>query len=354
MTAPESDCEITLLKGLISIYSPTLHEGEAVNYCVEQMHQLGFTSYIDEAGNAVGTLGNGLKEIILLGHIDTVPGFIEVKQEGDTLWGRGSVDAKGPLASYIAAAGRIGPIPGWRIVVIGAVNEEGESRGAIHILNKHRPQAAIIGEPSGWDHITLGYKGSLPFQFTAQKNVEHSSAKPPNANEIAVSFWNRLVSMTDGYNAGKLRSFDQISPTLKIMNTTSDGYYDTATLHIGMRIPRNLSIAEAMEMVETIRHKGDIQYGASIEAFQAEKNTMLVRAFLASIRENRGKPGFLLKTGTADMNIVGPVWQCPIVAYGPGDSSLDHTPDEHISISEYKASISVLSSVLKKICSPSS
>ena len=35
------------------------------------------------------------------------------------------------------------------------------------------------------------------------------------------------------------------------------------------------------------------------------------------------------------MNVVGPVWGCPIVAYGPGDSSLDHTPEERIDLGEY-------------------
>ena len=39
-------------------------------------------------------------------------------------------------------------------------------------------------------------------------------------------------------------------------------------------------------------------------------------------------------------------WGCPIAAYGPGDSTLDHTPNEHISIAEYERAISVLSTAL--------
>jgi [amino group carrier protein]-lysine/ornithine hydrolase len=46
------------------------------------------------------------------------------------------------------------------------------------------------------------------------------------------------------------------------------------------------------------------------------------------------------------MNVVGPVWQCPIVAYGPGDAALDHTPGEHIALSEYAQGIAVLERVL--------
>ena len=47
------------------------------------------------------------------------------------------------------------------------------------------------------------------------------------------------------------------------------------------------------------------------------------------------------------MNVVGPVWQCPIVAYGAGDSKLDHTPQEHVVVEEYERAIEVLKQVLE-------
>ena len=52
------------------------------------------------------------------------------------------------------------------------------------------------------------------------------------------------------------------------------------------------------------------------------------------------------KTGSSDLHVVGPVWNCPIVAYGPGDSRLDHTPNEHIDIAEYHQAIAILARVL--------
>ena len=67
------------------------------------------------------------------------------------------------------------------------------------------------------------------------------------------------------------------------------------------------------------------------------------------MRAEGGEPAFTLKTGTSDMNLVAPVWQCPTVAYGPGDSSLDHTPQEHISLNEYQKSIRVLIGVLEQV-----
>ena len=47
------------------------------------------------------------------------------------------------------------------------------------------------------------------------------------------------------------------------------------------------------------------------------------------------------------MNVVGPIWGQNIVAYGPGDSSLDHTPQEHIHIKEYEHAVDVLELVLR-------
>jgi [amino group carrier protein]-lysine/ornithine hydrolase len=46
------------------------------------------------------------------------------------------------------------------------------------------------------------------------------------------------------------------------------------------------------------------------------------------------------------LNIVAPVWKCPAVVYGPGDSALDHTPNEHIALEDYAKAVAVLVNVL--------
>ena len=87
--------------------------------------------------------------------------------------------------------------------------------------------------------------------------------------------------------------------------------------------------------------------GFAIPAWSCEKNTRLVRAFLSGIRSQGGEPRFVYKTGTADLNIVAPIWKCPALVYGPGDSSLDHTPHEHISLEEYSKAVIVLRHALQ-------
>ena len=86
-----------------------------------------------------------------------------------------------------------------------------------------------------------------------------------------------------------------------------------------------------------------------IPAYRAEKNTPLVRAFLGAIRGAGGSPVFSVKTGTSDMNLVAPLWGCQTMAYGPGDSDLDHTPNEHILISEYQRAVKILAGVLRSV-----
>ena len=97
---------------MVEIPSLSGKEGPLAAFLVETMHSLGFHASIDEAGNAVGILGDGPKEIVLLGHMDTVPGIVPVRVEDGKLYGRGSVDAKGPLATFIIAAAKIGALAG--------------------------------------------------------------------------------------------------------------------------------------------------------------------------------------------------------------------------------------------------
>jgi LysW-gamma-L-lysine carboxypeptidase len=341
--------EIELLEGLLQRYSPTMQEAEAVNYLVAQMRAAGFEARVDEAGNAVGVLGDGPREVMMLGHIDTVPGFIEVRREDDRLYGRGAVDAKGPLACFAAATARAGAREGHRFMVIGAVGEEGDSRGAQFVRDHYKPDMLIIGEPSSWDRVTLGYKGSAWFEYEVQRTLAHTSANVESACQAAVSFWNRVLDRSGRWNTGRLKMFDQLIPSLRAMNSRSDGFVETAELKFNLRVPLGISLNEVETLVREQVQDAELKMVEGCAAYRAEKNTPLVRSFLAAIRQHGGSPAFTVKSGTSDMNITAPVWQCPTVAYGPGDSDLDHTPHEHILLSEYRRSIQVLTEVLRTV-----
>ncbi len=339
--------EMDLLERLLRIYSPSFQEREAVECLVDAMAERGLRAFRDEAGNAVGIAGEGPREIVLLGHIDTAPGMIEVRREGQLLYGRGAVDAKGPLCAFACAAARADVPKGWRLVVVGAVEEEcPTSKGAHYAKTMYKPEFAIVGEPSGWDRVTLGYKGSLWVNYTVRRANAHSAGQAASAAESAVEFWLALRALADDLNRDKTRQFEKLDTTLRGMNSENDGLYEGTQLTIGLRLPVGLGVSELEGRITALASGASVSYTTEVPAFRADKNNPLVRAFLSAIREAGGQPGFTLKTGTSDMNILGPYWGCPIVTYGPGDSNLDHTPNEHTELAEYGRSIGVLTNAL--------
>lgn len=342
---------VALLTRMLEISSVSTHEAELAHVLAGEMTNLGFDGFVDEAGNAVGIAGSG-PEIVLLGHIDTVPGHVPVRLTAGRLYGRGAVDAKGPFATFICAAARLvaaGDLP-FRLVLVGAVEEEAaSSKGAHYAATRYHPQACIIGEPSGWDRLTLGYKGRLLIDGIWRQPMAHSAGREPSASERAVAFWNAVTTHCAAHNQAHERLFDQLLPSLRFIQSGGDGITDQAELTIGIRLPLDVAPAELAAIIDSWPHDGALRFRDLCPAYQAEKNTPLVRAMLKGVRANGGAPGFLLKTGTSDMNVVGPVWRCPILAYGPGDSNLDHTPDEHIEIAEYLKAIAVLERALYEL-----
>ncbi|MEW6569115.1 MAG: [LysW]-lysine hydrolase [Chloroflexota bacterium] len=342
--------EYETLVGLLERYSPTGQESTAVHWLVERMHKLGYSeAWIDDAGNAIGVMGKGRQQGILLGHIDTVPGEIPLRLEEDALYGRGAVDAKGSLATLVDGVAQVGPVDGWQWVIIGAVDEEGDSRGARAIVDRYRPAFVIVGEPSGWDRVTLGYKGSVWSTITIRRPLTHSAAPQASACEAAADCWRSVQALASGFNRDRRRAFDQVTPSLRRWSSGDDGFQAWARLHVATRLPPGLTADDWLARLHSLDPEVEVEAdGIAIPAYRAEKNSPLTRAFLAAIRALGGRPSFALKTGTADLNIVAPAWSCPAVAYGPGDSSLDHTPQEHILLPEYTRARDVLAGVLRR------
>lgn len=346
--------EVALLRDLVAIPSVNPGEREAVTYLCEQMARRGFLTNIDGIGNAIGSIGDGRFHVVLLGHIDTVPGRFPVRIEGDDLYGRGSVDAKGPLATFVAATARAyerGALDGMRVTVIGGIGEEAHSPGA-HFLAETMPapDACIIGEPGNWESIVLGYKGSMQLRYDLEQSNAHGAGQQLPAPQIAVGVWNSIVARCSPYNEGVSGAFDRVDPTLRGFASESDGLMQRARLDMNIRIPPSVKPDDLWERLDAEIPAGKLSLLESpVPAYRCEKNTPLVRSLLAGVRAAGGAPRFKVKTGTADMNVVGPVWKCQMAAYGPGDSSLDHTPVEHISLTEYCRAIKSLASALGEL-----
>jgi len=202
-----------LLTGLVKIYSPSTQECAASEYLVAQMSARGFRAFVDDVGNAVGTLGDGARDIVLLGHIDTFHGYVESRVENGKLYGRGAVDAKGCLATFVSACERVGKREGVRFVIIGAVEEESAtSKGARFALTQYHPEFCVIGEPSGWDRITLGYKGRVLVDYELVKPMTHTASASKAATEVAVEFWNQVAAYAAEYNRAKKGITDRLDP----------------------------------------------------------------------------------------------------------------------------------------------
>jgi LysW-gamma-L-lysine carboxypeptidase len=333
----------SLLYHLVSINSPSAQEARASEYLVSWMTEHGFEAFVDEAGNAVGIRGQGAHEIVLLGHMDTVPGEIPIRIEGRNLYGRGTVDAKGALAAFVLAACQIEPPSGTRLIVIGATEEESAtSRGARHVLSRYKPSACFIGEPSRWDRITLGYKGRLLVDWSWSGALAHSAGPVPTPAEQAVDYWSQIQDFTQTFNKNRERSFSKLDLSLRGINTENNGTHGSAQMHLGLRLPTDLKPEQAQRRLRAQSNGAKLSFYGGEQAYVGDKNTHLVRALMRAIRAQGGNPRFVLKTGTSDMNVVGPVWNCPIAAYGPGDSRLDHTPEEHVNLDEFHRSVAVL------------
>ena len=286
----------------------------------------------------------------MLGHIDTFGGTLPVSVRERTLYGRGTVDAKGPLCVFATAAVRAALPSDLRVVVIGAVEEEAaSSKGARFAATRFQPDQCLIGEPSRWDRITLGYKGRLLLRWRWEGPLAHSASQVTSPPEHAVNFWQRVLDYTSTFNASQATVFKRLDATLQAINSGQDGAFGWAETVIGFRLPPGMDPDKlAVDLQHPQEHATCVAYGHE-RANLAAQDSPLSRALRSGIRTCGGNPRFVHKTGTSDMNIVGPIWQCPIAAYGPGDSALDHTPDEHLNLDEYLRAIDVLTHALARL-----
>jgi len=357
---------VELLHAMLNTYSPSGSEQNLAVLLHKHLTSHGFKTKIDAVGNVVGEIGSNGPYILLCGHMDTVPGELPVKHEEDFLYGRGAVDAKSSLAAlYVGAmlAKERGKVP-FKVKLACVVQEETSSIGMEAIMQQGETyDLAVFGEPSGASNIIIGYKGALHAQVTCKTDGGHSASPWISKNSFEEIFyvWDKLrTSILQNESESK---FDSITGC--VTNAKAGDADNTipshATIDIDIRFPPNIQSTELANKLSNFtaeyqKSHTDMRLEASIksqtEAYLGEENSSAVLAFRSAIKKNVTGQVFLLKkTGTSDMNLLAQKQKIPMVAYGPGDSKLDHTSNERISIPEYLSSIEIVANAIDKFAS---
>ncbi len=311
--------------------SPSGQEAKAADRLVAQLEAWGLSPWLDEASNVHAARGPDRgPRVLLLGHIDTVPGQPPVRWEDDVLWGRGAVDAKGPLVAHATALACLDNPP-LRVELVAAVGEETDSRGARHLIEEAAaPDAVIIAEPTGLSTIGLGYKGCLRGQLIATAQPSHPGAGQATASERLMAGLDALTDWTG--NPERDPAFDEA--TLRVTDLAADRGTDqeTARATIDLRLPGEVPATGELEA--QLPEGVELVVEEAIPAVKVTPRDPVATCLRAALAEDATQARQVVKTGTSDWNVIAQAWDVQASAYGPGDPSLDHTPDEHVAVGE--------------------
>lgn len=319
--------------------------------------------------------------LMLSGHVDvvpvagqnwTVPPFTMTRKDG-LLYGRGSTDMKGFIASVMAVVEALDIAtlekPLWLAI---SYDEEIGCVGVRPMLGEIakrgiRPDLIVVGEPTSMQ-IGLGHKGKTAFHVTTTGIPRHSAEAPLalNALHIATDFINALRDLQDDIAENGVREEAYSVPYATIhvgklsggtaVNLVPDNAEllmecrmlaadDTKALQRRIRdaasfilAPHKKRFAQAsMTITETNSYPG----------LAADPQHPALQAFAACLSE--GTPQCHVSFGT-EGGLFAQALDVPVVICGPGNMEQGHRPDEFIAESQLVACDDLVSAVVKRFC----
>ena len=326
-----------LTRRLIDIESITPNEGAVGDFLCDELRRRGFESRkmaVEGArANVLATwAGHDRPEIFFSTHMDTVPPFIASSEDERRIYGRGACDAKGIIATQIAAAEQL-RAEGLFVGLLFLVGEETNSVGALK-ANQHPIGARymINGEPTD-NRLALATKGSLHVVLTARGKMAHSAY--PDLGESAID---KLVEALHRLHAMKLPETPDVGPSTKNVGTIEGGRArnvipDFARAQLFYRLV-GPSDDLRRQIVDTV--------GALCEVeFTREAPFMRLRTL-------DGLPT-MVAAFTTDIPSLGN-WGEPLLL-GPGSIHVAHTEGEFVEKKQLEEAVALYCAVAKRLAS---
>lgn len=325
---------------LASIYTPSGEESRAVSFFERISKELNLKLKITNSNSFL--LGEG--DFLLASHVDTVPGFIEPKDEGRIIYGRGVVDAKGPLISMLLATWILNE-NGYKVQFAGLSDEENKSSGARELVaSNSRYKGIIVGEPTSTTKIVVEYRGVAHVDVICNYESQHSSSA--NSNPI-LEVSKKIMEISQ-----LPTTYDKpsIVPTIikagEYVNVTPSTVY----IHFDIRYPYGFKLDDILSKLKEEFSSCEIKIIEHVPPVKVSANDKVVKSLYRALLLQSIKPSLVRKAGTSDMNILSAITE-NIATYGPGDSKLEHTAYEKITLEEIFIGITTYIKAIEGLCS---
>jgi succinyl-diaminopimelate desuccinylase len=335
---------------------------------------------------------NSHHDVVEVGHGWTVDPFGGEIKNG-RIYGRGSCDMKGGLAtSIIAAEAFIAAHPDYcgAIEISATADEESGGYGGVAYLAEKgyfsptRVQHVIIPEPLNKDRICLGHRGVWWAEVETKGRIAHGSM--PFLGDSAIRHMGAVLEEIETYLYPLLATKHTAMPvvpegarqsTLNI-NSIHGGEAEQDADYTGLPTPcvadrcriildRRFLIeedladvkAEVANMLEKIKaERPNFEYEIrdlfEVHPNMTDRDAPIVRTVQQAIETVlKTEAQFVVSPGTYDqkhIDRIGKLKNC--IAYGPGILDLAHQPDEWIGIQDMIDSAKVMGLTLEQLLLP--
>ncbi|MGH7527168.1 MAG: M20/M25/M40 family metallo-hydrolase [Gemmatimonadales bacterium] len=178
---------LELTRALVALETPTGSERPAIDLLDGTLRRAGYRVVRQPVSPGRENLYAYREppELVFSTHVDTVPPYLPLAEDAETIHGRGSCDAKGVAAAMVAAAERLAAGGERRIGLLFVVGEENGSDGARAAADLGpRGRFLINGEPTE-NRLSIGQKGTLRVDLDATGRAAHSGYPDEGVSAIA-------------------------------------------------------------------------------------------------------------------------------------------------------------------------
>ncbi|MDB5053364.1 MAG: acetylornithine deacetylase or succinyl-diaminopimelate desuccinylase [Bacilli bacterium] len=371
---------IELLGDLIHFPSinPPGAEEQIADYVAQVMSAAGCEVELQEVApgrpNVIARLRGtgGGRTLILNTHMDVVPAGdgwssdpFQIRHEGERVYGRGVMDAKGSLAAMMAAIEAISASSlelAGDVVLVAVVDEELASLGARQLPEGIQGDLAVIGEATN-GNLAIAHRGSLRPVLVAEGVSAHSST--PDLGINAVSLMARTLVALEAYAKQSLaqRLHPLTGPSTLSVTVIQGGIKESmipawCEAIIDRRLIPGEEEADALSEIEQViasvsglegRVRIDRMIPTTGGASVISPDHPMVGLAARAIEQVYGrKPELVGLTANCDMShFVNR--GIPAMIYGPGDFSLAHKVDEWVSLTELENATWVYASIALEV-----